>query len=60
MSNDLPGPPAEPRPHGDPLVPHEHEYQPGDPERSPADLPAPEPIEGPDCEGDADPGAGAD
>jgi hypothetical protein len=49
-------PPAEPRPHGDPLVPHEKDR----PERSPSDLPAPEPVDGPGREGDDDPGAGAD
>ena len=51
----------EERPHGDPLVPHRGTHDRAeDPERSPTDLPAPEPVDGPGREGDDDPGAGAD
>jgi hypothetical protein len=41
-------------PHGDPLRPV------ADPDTSPSDIPAPEPVDGPDRGGDTDPGAGAD
>ena len=48
------------RPHGDPLRPVTEPPAAPDPERSPSDLPAPEPEDGPDRSGDDDPGAGAD
>jgi hypothetical protein len=49
------------RPHGDPLVAHSDDDQDGsrpDPDASPADIPAPEPID--QVGSDDDPGAGAD
>jgi hypothetical protein len=53
-------PPLE-RPHGDPMRPHlTGDGDPADEERSPSDLPAPEPVDGPERSGDDDPGAGAD
>jgi hypothetical protein len=50
------------RPHGDPMRPHlpTGDDRPADEEQSPSDLPAPEPVDGPDRGGDEDPGAGAD
>jgi len=54
-------PPVE-RPHGDPLRPHlpTGEGADSDADQSPADIPAPEPMDGPERSGDDDPGAGAD
>jgi hypothetical protein len=51
--------PPELRPHGDPMRENlpTGEDRP-DPETSPADLPAPEPVD--DVDSDQDPGAGAD
>jgi hypothetical protein len=53
--------PPDLRPHGDPLRPHPGAPDDGrEEETAPSDLPAPEPVDGPDGSGDRDPGAGAD
>jgi hypothetical protein len=53
--------PPELRPHGDPMrehLPTDTDTGRVEPDTSPADLPAPEPVD--DVESDQDPGAGAD